>query len=253
MHLDDTRWIAGGGGGIAFHQLAKSDGEIHFFTALGNDEAAGAIAARLEATGAHIHAARRHQPQTRDIVLVTPNGERTIIVIGQPLHPTRDDPLPWDILRHFDAVYFTAQDPRILQGARAARLLVVTARRSEALRKSGIHVDVVVGSATDPREARRLAEYRIPPKALVLTHGAEGGSVITARGTTHFDTVQRSSPPVGMYGAGDSFAGALTWFLACGLTVDAACAEAAPVAAAVLDGIDPLMSQRPLHAVAASK
>ncbi len=253
MHLDDARWIAGGGGGIAFHQLAKSDGEIHFFTALGNDEAAAAIAARLEATGAQIHAARRREPQTRDIVLVTPNGERTIIVMGQPLHPTRDDALPWDILRHFDAVYFTAQDPRILQGARAARVLVVTARRAEALRKSGVHVDVVVGSKNDPREAGTLANYRVPPKALVMTDGANGGSVLTADGVSQFESVKRTAATAGVYGAGDSFAGALTWFLACGLPVDQACAEASVYGAAVLDDIDPLIGQRPIHAVAASK
>jgi ribokinase len=249
LHLDDHRWIAGGGGAIAFFQLAKSAGEIHFFTALGNDDAAGLVGERIAANEAQIHAAHRNEAQTRDIVLITPGGERTIMVIGQPLHPKRDDPLPWDILRGFDAAYFTAQDPRILQGARAAKLLVVTARRAEALRKSGVRADVVVGSARDPREVSVLADYRSAPKALVLTDGAKGGEIITASGTTRFESPQRATEPVGAYGAGDSFAGALTWYLACGLSIEEACAEAAVYGAAVLYGIDPIGAQTPLRNV----
>ena len=249
LHLDDYRWIAGGGGAIAFFQLAKSASEIHFFTALGNDDAAALVGERIAATGAQIHAAHRKEAQTRDLVLITPGGERTIVVIGQPLHPKRDDPLPWDILRSFDAAYFTAEDPRILQGARAAKLLVVTARRAEALRKSGVRADVVVGSAKDPREVSTLADYRAAPKSLVLTEGAKGGEIITANGTTRFESPQRATEPVGAYGAGDSFAGALTWYLACGLSIEEACAEAAVHGAAVLDGIDPVEAQAPLRNV----
>src|SRR5439155_1288789 len=52
LHLDDYRWIAGGGGAIAFFQLAKSAGEIHLFTALGNDDAAALVGERIGATGA---------------------------------------------------------------------------------------------------------------------------------------------------------------------------------------------------------
>src|SRR5437879_11466749 len=210
LHLDDYRWIAGGGGAIAFFQLAKSAGEIHFFTALGNDDAAALVGERIAATGAQIHAAHRNEAQTRDMVLITPGGERTIIVIGQPLHPKREDPLPWDILRGFDAAYFTAQDPRILQGARAAKLLVVTARRAEALRKSGVRADVVVGSLKDPREVSTLADYRSAPKALVLTDGAKGGEIITSSGTTRFESRQRANEPNCAYGARDIDGVALT-------------------------------------------
>src|SRR5205085_9198589 len=39
-HLTDVHVLAGGGGGIAFFQLAKSGAELHLFTALGDDDAA---------------------------------------------------------------------------------------------------------------------------------------------------------------------------------------------------------------------
>ena len=31
---------------------------------------------------------RRARPHTRDVVMVTPDGERTIVVVGEPLHPS---------------------------------------------------------------------------------------------------------------------------------------------------------------------
>ena len=69
--------------------------------------------------------ARRPAPRTRDLVMIT-DGERTIVVVGEPLHPLRSDALPWERLAACAAAYFTAQDPLALQ---AARVLVVTVRR----------------------------------------------------------------------------------------------------------------------------
>ena len=262
-HLEDLHVFPGGGGGVTFFQLVKSPAEIHLFTALGNDQAAQEIEARLAKTGARIHAARRSEPQTRDVVLIPPGGDRTIVVLGQPLHPRLDDPLPWDLLATCDAVYFTAQDPRVLAVARKAKLLVATARRGEAIRNSGVAPDVIVGSALDPREASRLADFRTG--ALVMTEGAAGGFVETARGIERF-AAPRLSPFApgdgsglgaapgdgsglahgGAYGAGDSFTGALVYYLAAGAPIVEACARAAIHGAAVLAGLDPLEHQIPL-------
>src|SRR2546423_12292653 len=93
-HATDLRAFPGGGGGIAFFQLVKSPGEVHLFTALGSDEAAAQVRARLEATPARIHFAARPAPHTRDPVLITPEGERTIVVLGEPLHPQMREPPP---------------------------------------------------------------------------------------------------------------------------------------------------------------
>jgi ribokinase len=179
--------------------------------------------------------------------MVTPEGQRTIVVIGQPLHPKRSDPLPWDELATCDAAYFTAQDPEVLRAARAAKLLIVTARRREALIRSGVVADVVVGSSSDPREAGALGDYPVAPRALVLTDGARGGRVETREGTAHFAPTPPTSPIVGSYGAGDSFAGALVYFLATGLSPVAASSRAAAYGAAVLAGLIPLDAQLSLH------
>jgi ribokinase len=244
VHLEETTWIAGGGGGVAFHQFVRSPAEVHLFTAIGNDDAGAAVLARVAATGARVHAAGRDEAHTRDVCLITPDGQRTIIVAGEPLHPRAQDPLPWEILSTCDAAYFTAQDPDVLRAARAARFLSVTARRSEALARSGVRADLVVGSARDPREASTLSDYATAPSALVMTEGALGGRIETADGVERFAATP--VPVVGTYGAGDTFAAALTWYAARGLATGEACARAAGHAAAVLRGINPLEHQTEL-------
>lgn len=244
-HLQGPCVLAGGGGGIAFFQLTRSAARVLLFTALGDDEAADQVLARLQRTGAEIHAARRPLPHTRDLVMITPDGERTIVVVGEPLHPLRSDALPWERLAECDAAYFTAQDPEALVAARAARLLVVTARRRKALLDAGVRADVVVGSALDPREACALAEFpaALRPAALVMTEGAAGGRVETAAGVQRFAAPVAVATGGGAYGAGDSFAGALTYFLAAGLEALEASTQAGRYGAAVLARLDPLEAQ----------
>ena len=243
VHLDDFVTISGGGGGIAFFQLTRSPAEVHLFTALGNDDAARLVSDQVRATNAAVYIAYREQPHTRDLVVVTPNGERTIFVQGEPLHPTVADPLSWDLLDGFDAIYFTAQDPELIRAARASEVLVVTSRRFDALARSGVQADVIVGSSNDPREAYELADFVVPPKALVMTKGKEGGVIETVEGIARFHAPQVQQAPKGAYGAGDSFSGALTWYLACGLGIEESCARAAECAVAVLRDINPLEGQ----------
>jgi ribokinase len=244
LHLEAPVWMAGGGGAITFFQLVRSPAEVHFFTAVGDDDTGRAVTAALAASGATIHAARRPAPHSRDLVLVTPDGERTIVVMQPPLQTRSDDPLPWDVLAGCDAVFFTGQDPDVLRAARAARLLVVTARRAAVVAAAGVVVDVVVGSLNDPRESANA--YPVAPRALVLTNGGADGRIDTAAGSEPFRAAP--SPPriVGSYGAGDSFAGALTWYLAAGLALKDACERAGAHGAAVLRGVNPLEHQLPL-------
>ena len=246
VHVDEARWIPGGGGGIPFYQLLRSPAEVHLYTAIGDDPGGVEIAERLAGTRAVVHAARRAEVHTRDLVLITPDGERTIFVVGQPLHPRRDDALPWDALATCDAAYFTAEDPAAIVAARAARLLVITARRRPALIRSGVRADIVLGSVADPREVSTLADYPVAPGALVMTEGKAGGTVTTASGTVRFAAPRSAPSGGGAYGAGDSFAGALVYYLAAGLPPREACERAAVHGAAVLASLDPLESQLPL-------
>ena len=252
VHVQEPRVIAGGGGGIAFFQLARGPVELHLFTALGDDDGAGFVERAIAAAPAVVHAVRRAAPHTRDVVMIGPDGERTILVVGEPLHPRASDPLPWELLAELDAVYFTAQDPALLARARRARVLVVAARRRECIAAAGleaeIEIDAIVGSHADPRERAARADYAVPPAALVLTEGARGGTVETAGGLARFAS-PRTDVTGGTYGAGDSFAGALTYYLAAGLDAAEAAARAAHHGAAVVGSLDPLAAQLPLPAL----
>jgi ribokinase len=189
VHLREARMLPGGGGGIAFAQLCRSDAEIHLFTAIGRDEAGREVEARIGCDGArvHLHAARRERAHPRVVVVVDAGGRRTIVVVEDPLQPRADDPLPWSILAGCDAVYFTGSDPESLRLSRAARRLAVTARRRAVLLAAAVAPDVIVGSASDPREDAPLSAYAPPPCALVLTDGPRPVRICTPQGTVLVD------------------------------------------------------------------
>lgn len=63
---------------------------------------------------------------------------------------------------------------------------------------------------------------------------------------TRFAPPPKVATRIGSYGAGDSFAAALTFYLAAGLSVREACDRAGAYGAAVLAGIDPRENQLPL-------
>jgi ribokinase len=250
VHLRDARFLPGGGGGIAFAQICRSDAEVHLFTAVGRGEAGQAVEARLRASQerVHLHVAARPVDHPRVVVVVDEAGRRTIVVTGGPLQPAASDPLPWSTLASCDAVYFTGDDPESLRLARAARRLVVTARRRATLGAAGVAPDAIVGSACDPRENAGLDAYDPAPGALVLTDGPRPIRVLGRGGAALVDPPPAPARVVGDYGAGDSFAGALTFFLAHGVDVEDACRRAGAYGAAVLGGIDPLPMQRRLVA-----
>ena len=76
VHLREPRVLAGGGGGVAFAQLCRSDAEVHLFTAIGRDEAGRAVEARVRGAGGrtHVHAAVRDVDHPRVVVLVEDEG-----------------------------------------------------------------------------------------------------------------------------------------------------------------------------------
>src|SRR5256712_2454252 len=110
-HLQGPRSFPGGGGGIAFFQLTRSNAEILLYTALGNDEAAAHVRDRVARTAARGFAAHREQPPTRDLGMITPDRQRTLVVVGETLLPVRAHPLPWEAPASRDAAHFTTAEP----------------------------------------------------------------------------------------------------------------------------------------------
>lgn len=241
----ESMWTGPGGGGAgAAVQLRKLSPQTTFFTALGQDRLGRRAADELERLGLTLHVAWRSHATRRAFTHIDTTGERTITVLGDRLGPHGADPLPWRELARMDATYFTAGDEDALRHARESRVLVATSRALEVIRSSGVKLDALVGSATDPDEAYATASLDPAPRLVVMTSGATGGAYWTESGADEtFTAPEIDGPVASRYGAGDSFAGGLTMALGAGAPPEAAVEFAARCGAAVLRKPDPFEGQ----------
>jgi ribokinase len=240
-HATETWQEPGGGGAVAAVQLSRLAGDCDLFTAFGDDPAGTASRRRLSTLGAQVHAeARRGVATRRAVTLVDAGGERTITTLGDRLDPLGVDPLPWARLDDTDAVYVTAGDVEAFRFARRARIMVVTLRALRRLAESGVEADCLVGSARDPNERWDPSALPGPPRLLVRTEGAEGGSFETLRGERgRYEAEPPPGPIIDTYGAGDTFAAGLTFALGVGMDVDRALAFASQCGAVCVTGRGP--------------
>jgi ribokinase len=238
-------WVEpGGGGAVAAVQLAKLAGECTLFTALGNDELGHRAHALLEAMGVTVETTFRDEPQRRGFVHVDRAGERTITVIGPRLGPHPEDVLDWGLLDGTEAVYATAGDPGAIRAARAARVLVGTARDLVTLQEAAVELDALVSSGADAGERYELGDLEPPPRLVVRTAGGAGGRWEASDGTAgSWVATPLPGPVADAYGAGDSFAAGLTYGLGAGLGVDEALTLAARCGAACMTGRGPYSGQ----------
>jgi ribokinase len=244
VHALDTWEELAGGGAVAAVQLARLAGSCLFLTALGDDELGHRAKSGLEELGVRVEAAWRPEPQRRAFVHVDGDGERTITVIGDRLGPRGSDALPWTELDGCEAVYFTAGDAKALEAARAARTLVASVRAKETLAAAGVSLDVLVASSVDVGERYEPGDFEPPPRLVVKTAGSAGGSLVSADGTEiGWEAAPLPAPPVDAYGAGDSFAGGLTFGFAEVRTTADALEVAARCGAACLTGRGPYEGQ----------
>lgn len=243
VHADESFELPAGGAAVAAMQIRCLAGECLLFTAVGDDRPGDRVVSGLTERGLRVEAARRSVPQRRAFVHLDSGHERTITTIGARVFPEVTDPLPWPELEDCDAVYVTAGNAETLRVARSARMVVATVRTGEALTDAGVRVDALVASANDPGE-RVGGEIDPAPRWIVRTEGSRGGTLENADGAI---TRWRSQPPAGpvvdTYGAGDSFAGGLTWGLGSGLPIEEAIGVAAICGASALRGRGPYEGQ----------
>lgn len=233
VHGESLLEVPAGGGAVAAVQLARWAGDCLLFTALGDDELGHRAADGLRARGVTVHAAFRKRPQRRGLSLIDAQRERTLIILGERMHPEAADALPWDELATVDAVYVTGGDAGAIGHARRARVVVSTSRIQTLLR--GVSLDALVGSANDPAERY---DGGLDTTLIVRTDGARGGTYQVGE-----ETLPYASVPVEVtgdtYGAGDTFAAGLTYALGERLSPQEACESAARRATEVLDVIGP--------------
>ena len=243
VHARETFTEPAGGGAVAAVQLARLAGSAVFLTALGNDDVAASTTRVLrERYHVDVHAGERQMPQRRTFTLLDDAGERTITVLGERIVPFASDPLPWDALGELDGIYLTGGDAAAVRAARAASVLVATARAMSALAASGVRLDVLVRSASDPGEAYEPGMLDPAPRWVVSTRGGLGGSW-TGETTGDWKATALPGAVVDAYGCGDSFAAALAYGLGSGMDLPDAIELGARCGAACLCGRGPYGAQ----------
>jgi ribokinase len=234
VHAVETWEEPAGGGAVAAVQLANLAGSCLLFTALADDELGRRSREELEGRSVTVHAGAAHGAQRRALTHVDEGGERTITVLGDKLLPSGEDGLlPWEELARCDAVYFVSGDIAALRAARRCDVLVATARELATLCRSGVPVDVLVGSGEDAAERFEPGELDPEPQIVVTTAGALGGWI---RPGGPFRAAPLPGAVSDAYGCGDCFAAGLTYGLALREPVDEAVAIGARCGAAVLTG-----------------
>ncbi len=224
-----------GGGAVAAVQLAFLAPVVHFFTSLGQDALGDRSLAVLCTLGPQVHAARWPGPHTTGFCHLEATGERTITVMRRGPRPEGKEPLPWVLLDAAKGVYFVKGDAAAVRCARRAKVMVATPRVMPVLAEAGVVVDALVHSASDAGERYRPGELVPPPRMVISTEGARGGTWSLATGESgRYPAVPLSGPIVDTYGAGDSFAAGLTFGLGEGLPLMDALAVAAKCGAQAL-------------------
>jgi ribokinase len=233
IHAESGSERPGGGGTVAAVAMAELGADVDFFCALGDDANGNAAQAQLEQRGVRTHVAWRDRPTRRAITLLEPDGERTIITLGERLEPRADDQLDWGRLDGAASVYFTAGDAGALRRARRSPVVVASPRGRDVLESAGVEIDAVVFSERDDDE--RAWAHRIAGQArlLVATEGARGGRW-WGESEGRWQAVPLPGERRDAYGCGDSFAAAFTLGLGRGDTVAQAAALGAEAGARAL-------------------
>jgi ribokinase len=229
---------AAGAGAMAASALKALTGGASFFCAVGDDARGAATAEDLRAAGLDVHAAvRPGVPQRRTLTWLTADHERTITTLSPPLEPHGAD-LP--DLGGFDGIALFGGDAAAARAARAANVLVATARTRGALLEAGIEVDALIGSRDDPAEPLDDALLdACRPRWVVETEGARGGSWRPGPGAGagrggRWIAGRLPGEARDAFGCGDGFAAAAMAALADGRAIDEACGLGARAGAAIL-------------------
>ncbi len=203
---------AGGGSIIAKILSELNLNQIHFFTALGNDDYGDKCLKILSSMGIKLHVAWRDKPTRKGFSLIDSQGERAITVIGERLAPNCGDNLDWSILKKMDGIFITASDSEIFKMARSASILCTTPRVGlDTINKSDVFLDGLIGSNLDPGETFSFSELSHKPKYTIKTEGENGGIIFPGG---RYKAFKNKKLKIDSYGCGDSFAAGIIYGMA---------------------------------------
>lgn len=246
MHLDGRergRRVGGGAANTAI-PLAFAGHTVTVVSSVGTDPEGSTILARLSDAGVDTaQVMRRAGPSTRSLVLVEPDGERTVV----NLHRCREEGPPRRLRTlPADVIYVRSRelDLASILAARLDSTLVVAHVPPSGAGVRPAHV--LVASAMDLSDDERLAPWETGRRAagealgwIVVTRGPGGAEAHSA--DRRFHVPARDVATVDSTGAGDVFAAGLVHALANGASMETALVTAVAwgTTAAELGGIPP--------------
>lgn len=260
-YASEVETAPGGVGANVAVGLDRLGREVGLVSRVGDDEYGRLARSWLAETGVDgSRVAIGDDPTTRSVILSAPDGERAIVTAGESFRELRPGTDVLASLVHSEVVFLTAYTPdrvartvleRVLDAPEADRPALVfdlsgpvtelAGRGTEPGTVHGYvhHADLfVAGGVAAPayfggREAAvdRLAAVRTPAVGpAVLTHGADGMTVIADGGATRVDAFDVDV--VDTTGAGDAFIAGLIhrWLLTEGDSVEDSSVEGDSVA-----------------------
>ena len=218
-HSEKSLEYPAGGGSIIAKTLSELTlNQIHFFTALGNDDYGDRCFKILSNMGIKLHVAWRDKPTRRGFSMIDSQGERAITVIGERLAPNYRDNLDWSILKKMDGIFITASDSEIFKMARSASILCTTPRVGiNTINESNVILDGLIGSNLDPGEEFSFSELSVKPKYTIKTEGEKGGIIFPGG---RYEALKNKERKVDSYGCGDSFAAGILYGMASNWDID---------------------------------
>ena len=222
----------GGGGANAAIALAHAGHEVALVAAVGRDALADHLLSELERHGIDIGPITRVAgPSTHSLVLLDPEGERTVINLTR----AKESRPPRRLLDlDADCVYVRPHGQDLAEILRAKAALCPVVAQFRPADDGALPAQVLVGSRSDldtgllrdPVAAGRLLAGDTL-RWVVLTNGAEGAEAWSIEGR-HLRATAPDVPAIDTTGAGDAFAAGLAHALALGMDMP----QALPLAVA---------------------
>lgn len=244
VHVSEARWLPGGNALNEARALAGWGARVALLgDTLGHDQAGELLAAELARLGLGEHILRDPAAQTPIChIMVTPDGQRTILALRGPVPPLR--PPPPELLAGCRLVSVARFGPHTADVAALAAAAGRPVLAGDAVRPDeplAAHADAIVTSADllaaqgtgEPLAAQMAALHGLRGAAVVVTDGAGPVRAIWREDSELREArvVPPAVSPGDTTGAGDVFRAGVAWGLSQGWPwpriLEFACAEAA--------------------------
>ncbi len=220
FHYKDGGRRLGGGGANTGIGLAWAKHRVALVSQVGSDKVGDWLLAEASAQGIDCHLIQRHEEISSEMLLVmTPNGERTIIRPERPVFELAAPPV-WS---QWDAIYVNSSAEGSVSWAKTALencLVLAQLAKDERPRPC----DILIASKTDMQGRSQLSpwEYGLTIagaslKYFIVTDGSDGAHLYTRDDCQHVNAVP--SVVVDTTGAGDAYAAGLIHGMTSGLGI----------------------------------